>query len=494
MFEGQDMQQTKNRVIFMISLLLVSGFLLTSLASYFTSRASLRAEIAQSALPLTSDNIYSEIQRDLLRPIFISSLMASDTFVRDWVLAGETDPEQMTRYLREIQTRYGTFTSFFISEKSRVYYHSTGILKKVHPDEPRDDWYFRVSAMEAPYEINVDPDLANRDALTIFINYRVFDYQGRYIGATGVGLTVNAVKELVETYQRRYKRDIYFVDRRGEVTLRSSHFAEHGNRLQEMEGLAPLVETILTSDIADLKYKRAGETILLNTRYIKEFDWYLLVEQAEAESLHQIFAALLVNLGICGFITVIVLLITNYTINAYQRRLEKLATTDKLTGIYNRKAFDILYAQLISECRREKVPFSMILFDIDNFKAVNDSHGHLAGDAVLRGLTTLIKDNSRATDMFFRWGGEEFLLLLKGGDAEHAGRLAEKIRLAVEESAVLYEGKSVRVTISLGVAEALPTENEDQLLRRVDGALYAAKQNGRNRTEVAPAATETIPS
>ena len=95
----------KRQLIFLLSLILVVGFLATSLVSYFVSLSSLRNQITSSSLPLTSDNIYSEIQRDLLRPIFISSLMANDTFFRDWVLDGERDAAQVTKYLKEIISR-----------------------------------------------------------------------------------------------------------------------------------------------------------------------------------------------------------------------------------------------------------------------------------------------------------------------------------------------------------------------------------------------------
>ena len=121
-------QNNKKRLISILSLLLVSGFLITSLASYYTARSTLRSRIEQSELPLTSDNIYSEIQRDLLRPVFISSLMATDTFLRDWVLNGEHGNNQITKYLKEIKSKYNTFTSFFVSEKTRRYYYA-GVIR-----------------------------------------------------------------------------------------------------------------------------------------------------------------------------------------------------------------------------------------------------------------------------------------------------------------------------------------------------------------------------
>lgn len=126
------MWNRKLRFIILLAILLIFGFLFTSFISYFTARRSIITQVEKTTLPLTSDNIYSEIQRDLLRPIFISSMMAKDTFVRDWVLNGEHDQEAIVRYLKEIQIYYGTATSFFVSEKSRKYYHSSGVLKTVN--------------------------------------------------------------------------------------------------------------------------------------------------------------------------------------------------------------------------------------------------------------------------------------------------------------------------------------------------------------------------
>ena len=111
----------KTRLFLSLVALLVVGFLATSLTSYIVSRNSIRQKIVNEALPLTGDNIYSEIQKDLLQPVFISSLMAQDTFVRDWILAGEKDTDPIVRYLSEVKAKYGTITSFLVSERSGGY-------------------------------------------------------------------------------------------------------------------------------------------------------------------------------------------------------------------------------------------------------------------------------------------------------------------------------------------------------------------------------------
>ncbi len=314
----------EKRLIAVISLLLIVGFLITSLASYYVSVESLRSEISSTALPLTSDNIYSEIQRDLFRPVFISSLMANDTFLKDWIIAGEIDEGRIVKYLSEIKTKYKTLTSFFVSEKSRKYYYAEGILKEVSPDEERDVWYFRVRKMTDDYEINVDPDMANEDTTTIFVNYQVRDYQGNYIGAAGVGLAVNAVRELIEEYQEKYDRSIYFIDEIGDVKLAGSDFPKAIDNVFSGRLSPEYRDSVLTLDEEYFKYKNGNDVLHINTRYISELGWHLIVEQSEDQVTRRIFTTLLINLGICFLITLVVLALVYVSISSYQKRIETL--------------------------------------------------------------------------------------------------------------------------------------------------------------------------
>nr|WP_320114251.1 sensor domain-containing diguanylate cyclase [uncultured Desulfuromonas sp.] len=474
---------SKRRLVLTLTLLLACGFLLTSLASYYASLNALRARIDDNELPLTSDTIYSEIQRDLLRPLFISSLMASDTFLREWVTDGEQNADKVVRYLNEIKQRYGTFTSFFVSDHTHRYYHADGILKTVSPDEPRDIWYFRVRDLPQDYEINVDPDMANHDSMTIFINYRVKDYQDQFIGATGVGLTVSAVKNLIENYQHNYQRTIFFVDPQGTLTLAGKEFPTTVKSLADIEGLATHADQLLNEQQNTLIYQRNGETFHLNTRYIAEFGWYLMVEQSEEPVLRQIRLTLLINIAICITITLIVIVLTQMTINRYQRRLEEMALTDKLTRLANRQAIDLHLKQLFKEQQRHQVTFSVILFDLDNFKQINDTHGHLAGDTVLKGIADEVTKQLRDCDMLGRWGGEEFLVLLKHCRLADALKRAETIRLAIQALPVSVDEQTIYTTASFGVVEFQDQDHHEELLKRADQALYIAKQNGKNRCE-----------
>ncbi|MBT4769201.1 MAG: cache domain-containing protein, partial [Rhodospirillaceae bacterium] len=209
------------RLIGLVTIILIGGFLATNILSYQNSRDTLLAEVLNYQLPLSSNNIYSEIQADLLQPIVISSLMAHDTFVQDWALEGEKDPEKMIRYLKEIQKKYEVFTDYFISNQTLNYYHPSGISRKIEPSTLEDNWFVRVRDMSEPYEVNVDYNVEEGGAITIFINYRVLDARGNFLGVTGVGLGLESVARLVKEYQENFHRRIYFVDNGGNVTVRS---------------------------------------------------------------------------------------------------------------------------------------------------------------------------------------------------------------------------------------------------------------------------------
>lgn len=476
----------KQRLITTLSVLLCLGFFITAWTNYKISSAAIRQSMVASELPLTADNLYSEIQKDLIRPVLVSSMMASDTFVRDWVLAGETDTPRMTRYLREVRDRFGAFTSFFVSERTRTYYQAEGVLKEIRADEPRDAWYQRVRAMTSDYEINVDPDLANKDAMTIFINYRVLDYGRKYLGAIGVGIKLEAARALINNYQQRFARRIYFVDRSGVVTLVGEHPGIHSNNIQAVPGLGAIAGSILGKGSGSYQYiDRHGTEQLLSVRLIPELNWFLFVEGTTEDALASIRNSLYINLLLCLGITTVVLLATSWTINRYQSRLEVLATTDKLTGLANRQAFDTLMQQALNETRRTGAPLCTLLIDIDHFKAVNDRHGHIAGDRLLRHVASVIRHSLRTSDIVSRWGGEEFLVVLKNVSAERAGLLAEKLRDAVEKAKLNLGREMAGVTVSVGTAMYRNGDTADQLISRADAALYQAKDQGRNRVQAA---------
>lgn len=168
----------------------------------------------------------------------------------------------------------------------------------------------------------------------------------------------------------------------------------------------------------------------------------------------------------------------------YRQALQS-AYTDLLTGTFNRTALGTSFHREWKLACRQNTPLSIILLDIDHFKRVNDNHGHLCGDRVLKQMADCIKEVMRASDLIFRYGGEEFLILLNNTDKTGAIQLAERIRTAIETLDWRSVAEGLGLTVSLGVATLNVYEPKDELLLRADQALYQAKQKGRNRVVAA---------
>ncbi len=163
-------------------------------------------------------------------------------------------------------------------------------------------------------------------------------------------------------------------------------------------------------------------------------------------------------------------------------QMEKQAGLDELTNLYNRRAFGLMGEREVNRARRYRRPLALIFFDIDRFKDVNDSYGHLIGDHVLRVLTDLVTKTTRATDVVCRYGGEEFIVLMPEASREEGLAMAERLRQEVSRMTVVTAGGTLKLTISLGVAALQPEEDEniESLIARADRAMYQAKAAGRN--------------
>lgn len=163
------------------------------------------------------------------------------------------------------------------------------------------------------------------------------------------------------------------------------------------------------------------------------------------------------------------------------RKKQEEASRDALTGVANRLAYNERIETEIARNKRYQSPLTLMVWDVDKFKSVNDTYGHAAGDKVLKVIARLLSDNIRETDFIARFGGEEFVILMPETDITAAEPVAEKLRATIEDSEFHFRGKRVVITASCGIAEIKHNETEEQLFQRADDALYKAKETGRNR-------------
>ncbi len=168
------------------------------------------------------------------------------------------------------------------------------------------------------------------------------------------------------------------------------------------------------------------------------------------------------------------------TIQERDRELERQATIDSLTGIFNRLKFNEVFDREIQEALRYKQRLSLIMFDIDHFKSINDTYGHLMGDTLLKEVVRLISANIRNVDIFSRWGGEEFVILSPNNELKSAQQLAEKLRVQIEKHDFSCPCK---MTCSFGLTQFRENDTADSFIIRADDALYRAKGRGRNSVE-----------
>lgn len=485
-------------MIISLTIILAAAFIITNLQNYTFSHTAVRKNLINSVLPLTRDNIYSEIQIKIVRPIFISSLMANDTFLKDWAINGERDRVLIRKYLRTIKEKYDFFSVFFVSEKTGNYYHYKGILKKISAKDPHDVWYDRFKKMNREYDLDVDTDQAGGNRLTIFINHRLNDYKGNLLGVTGVGLNLERITDMIRSHNNLYGCSIYLTNRAGTFQVHSDSALIEKANIRSIPGLSETADRILSGsgESAMHEFESGGKKFLLTSRIIPEFDWFLFVQIDEQSRMQSIIKNIKTNIAFGIVISLLVLSIAIITVNYFQTKITQMAVTDELTGAYNRKEFESHFRKAAYASQRNREPFSIIIFDIDDFKNINDSRGHNEGDRVLKTISDIASGSKRLTDLLVRWGGDEFILLTPGGTAESA-LAAERLRKLVADHDFTPErpvnGKTkFQVTISCGVSGYVKGDTIDSAVSRADAALYRAKLKGKNRVEPGHEAPEKV--
>jgi diguanylate cyclase (GGDEF)-like protein len=318
----------------------------------------------------------------------------------------------------------------------------------------------------------------------MFMNYKLFDANYHFIGAIGIGQRISNINEMLKRFRYKYNFKVYFVDQRGKVVL--TEWNETSIRsINEIKALVPHIDAILTAkETKVIGYNDQGHEYLVNTKYIPELDLHLMVEAKLDDFIDDVYSTFYLNLFISLVVAFGVTVVVLYTVTGYNKRLAFLAQNDVLTGLFNRRAFNDQIAKFHQLLKRNAQPLSLIFFDVDNFKIINDTQGHHSGDDVLKRIGALLHTHLRQTDLVARWGGEEFIVALVDTELNDAKAIAEKLRLAFEEDVTLQQVTHSRVTASFGVTACRSNETFTESIVRVDHAMYTAKQSGKNRVEV----------
>ncbi len=469
---------------------LISFFLLilslgSSISYYVMSLKTTENQLKLHSLPLSVDNIYTDIQKHIIEPYLVASMMANDTFMKDWLVNEEDNSAKIQKYLDSIKNKYGMLTTFLVSKKTKNYYTQDGLLEQIKKDNPDNQWYFKFKNQNKSHEINLDFNQNITKDMIMFINFKILDENFHFLGATGVGIQMSYVKKMLTKFKEKYKLKVMFLDTKGNIVLSQNHVYGEVENIKDTKEYQTIKNKILTADTTLLEYSFLGSEYILNTKYIKELDSYLLVEAKlddfTKETKNTFYTNLTISLSLAFIIAIIIINI----VRTANKKLEDLAQKDTLTDIPNRRDFTNKIQNYIALVRRSKKPLTLLFMDLDDFKHVNDTFGHDVGDIALKEFAHIIKSNTRESDIYARWGGEEFILAFIDTTTDDAQKVAHKIRTILENSLKLKTLLGKSVTMSAGITNFVETDTLDTFISRADKAMYEAKESGKNRIKKA---------
>lgn len=269
--------KSKYKIVFIITTLLIILSVSISVINYVVSLNNAQSQLKNQSLPLSLDNIYTDIQKSIIQPYLVSSLMANDTFVQDWLINEEKNSDKIVRYLEAIKNKYNMFNTFLVSDKTKRYYTQNGFIEKIDKTNKNNKWYFDFKNIEEKHEINLDFNEHLSNNLIMFINYKIFDHNYHFLGATGVALKISYIDDLLKSFRFKHKFIVTFFNENGKIVLSERNINKHKN-IGEYEVLKNYKELILSKKPNTIEYERDGHKYILNTKYISELNLYLTVE------------------------------------------------------------------------------------------------------------------------------------------------------------------------------------------------------------------------
>jgi len=471
------------RIIMKIFIVLIVLSTIVASFNYYFSLNNIQKQIKTQSLPLSLDNIYTVIQKNIVEPSLVSSMMANDTFVHDWLNKSTKNDISIVKYLNSIQKKYNMYNTFLVNNKTKKYYTQAGFVEVISNKNKNNLWYFDFIKSKNKYEINIDLNNKLSNSLIMFINYKIYDSKNNFLGVTGVALKTEYINKMLMNFRKKYGFKVTFFNKNGDVVLYEKTFNKHAN-LDTDKLLKNYKDKIISKTTNSIEIKYNGKNYFINTKYIPELDLYLIVE-AQLNSynknlINMFYFNLLISLFIISFIAYVLYKI----IKINNTKLEYLAYNDVLTDLYNRRHFEKELSDIILNNKRIKQDFCILFLDIDNFKDVNDKHGHDIGDDVLRIIADILKQSLRQTDIIARWGGEEIIVVFTNTTIVNAKKLSENIRIKIQNDTDLFKLLNSKITASFGLTQFKDDDCNDSIVKRADEAMYLSKTSGKNKITI----------
>jgi diguanylate cyclase (GGDEF)-like protein len=353
------------------------------------------------------------------------------------------------------------------------------------------EWFHRLKKLDR----NQIADIGDSDNPHLYFDIKIFDSSNHFLGFAGVGIDLNAFEKMFREYNKRFGFELFFVDEDDNVTLSSSKImktqSHHRNNeivnvnnlLWYQKYLKEYNKTHKFSDTENIFSTINIDGVIISQIPLKGLNWRMLLIAPPADKQNEYWVLFLGRLIIFILISFILFYIFSFAVNYLKSSLVKDSETDYLTQLPNRSYVHWRYEGLAQKYEHACV----VIADIDNFKIINDTYGHLVGDDVLKVIAKSLSENLRQIDLIGRWGGEEFIMILPETSNEQAEEVINRIRMKIAKIPFkcLSAKDKFNITVSFGISSSkLKNISLDNIIKKSDLALYKAKESGRNKVVI----------
>ena len=468
-------------VCLVIAFVIIGGFTMSAFFSYFSFQTLFKKDV-EAVSELTSENIFVNINNLMDRPINVSLAMANDTFLRSFMLKEEErkltpgDLELLRNYLESYQKKYCFDSVFLVSVKTGAYYHyKNGIDRYMRPGEPENEWYFKFLKEQQECSLNVDNDEAKDNIITVFVNCKLTDSEGKLLAVVGVGMETPYVQQFLVENEKKYGINAFLIDEQGNIQLSSELTEFAGVNLFKDESFRAMAAAIVrNTEAPEYKWYHSREADgYVITKYVPNLNWYLVVEKNTRDFKIKMFSQLGLEFIFTLLVVILVVTVTTVIIRRYNREVMDLAEKDLLTGVKNRTSYEReTIKHSLNMAKYEH--FGIGVFDLNNLKMVNDIYGHQAGDTYIKKFSAMLC-GAFGGDAVFRIGGDEFaVLFININEAE----VRDRWHMLLEKFKEMGRPGKPKISAAFGAAfrDAAELNTIGKIFKTADDNMYLDKE------------------
>ncbi len=374
-------------------------------------------------------------------------------------------------YLSDIVVKFGYSTAFLTDDSQMAYHAENGFVKTVDPSNPDDDWYVPFRDSGKLYELNIDNDQANDNRITVYINMRMEDSAGNFIGICGVGVPINQILSLLRSMEAQSGISIKLVNVNGDVQV------ANGAQLKLQRSQEEIKAAIADYDYSkSYVYTPKGMDGFSIIKYISECQWFAVIEYQGGKN--SILSTMLFrNLMICLIILLVVLVIFSFVLGNFTKRTEKVveeSLNDELTGLKNRRAYQAELERLNDDGNMADI--SIATMDINGLKVTNDNFGHTAGDELIQAAANIMKEVFCENGWnVYRTGGDEFVAII----CSPVSDLDVLVQDFKEQEKLFIHDKITELSVSIGTVQGYNQRGiacVEDLIKIADKRMYSDKE------------------